>query len=140
MNLLENFKNIIERAKELDAKSLEAMRYFLMGFLMLDLFGVYWYFELKKLGMALLIVVVFLMLIVIILEGNLSRKSRKEVDEMGEQEQELEPKKSNGEGKVEEPEDKKKDEEETEEPNILGEGMGLPNAEEYNERMEKAIF
>ncbi|KKL49662.1 hypothetical protein LCGC14_2313260 [marine sediment metagenome] len=141
MNLFENWKNVIEKSRKLDAKSLEAIRYFLMGMLILDLFGIYWYLELKKLGGALLMVIVFLLVIVMFLESNLPR-SRREVKKMNEQE--LEPKKPKAEGKSEESKDNKdkKETEETQEvetPNILGEGTGLPSAEEYEKDISKAF-
>ncbi len=145
MNLLENFKNLIEKSRGLDEKSLEAIRYFLMGMIILDLFGIYWYLELKKLGGALLIVIIFLLAIVMFLESNLPQRSRREVKKMNEQE--LEPKKPEEETKKEEKkkeskDDKDKDEEteEAEAPNILGEGMGLPSAEEYEKRINDAIL
>ena len=48
MNLLKNWTNLIEKARKLDVKSLEAIRYAIIGFILLDLFGIYWYLELKK--------------------------------------------------------------------------------------------
>lgn len=147
MNLLKNWTNLIEKARKLDAKSLEAIRYAIIGFLLLDLFGIYWYLELKKLGMALLMVSIVLMFAVILLESNLPRSRREVKNKM---EQELEPKKPEEENQSSDSEDKeeKKDkkeekpeeDEEPEQSSILGEGMGLPDAEEYNKRMEDAIF
>jgi len=97
MNLLENWKNLIEKARKLDRKSLEAIRFAFFGAIVVNLFGIYWYLGLKKLGIALLVVLIMGLTLVLLLERGLPqppqkpiKKTKKEDKKMTEESQEVE--------------------------------------------------
>jgi len=129
--MIGELKEVVKKAKELDTESLEAIKYSIFVFIVADLFGVFWYFKLKKLGMALLIVFMILLTLILILE----RRKREEMDEDKKKRKE-EIKKELKELEEEEKKDDKKDDDE--DTGFLG-SMGLPNAEEFNKRIEKAL-
>ncbi len=83
MNLIENYTNLVEKAKKLDRKTLEALKFFVMFLLVADLFGIYWYLHLKKLGGAILMIMIVALSIILILERRLpplpKQKVQKEV-------------------------------------------------------------
>ena len=132
MNLLENWKNLIEKARKLDRKSLEAIRFAFFGAIVVDLFGIYWYLKLKSLGSALLIVLIIGLTLVLLLERGLpplppkpKEKVKKEVKKMTEETKEQETQ----EAEQEEPQE-----------SLMGDlDTGLPDAEEYKKRAEKAL-
>lgn len=119
MNIKENFNNLLEKAKKLTRKQINTYRTTLFFLICADIFGLYWYLHLKKVGMMLLIVFLACLGVILFLESRLpkekikvSTKSKKEVkkmeNEMNEQEEE-------------------------------GFSFGLPDAEEFNDRMNKAF-
>jgi len=127
MNLLENWKNLIEKARKLDRKSLEAIRFAFFGAIVVNLFGIYWYLKLKSLGIALLIVLIMGLTLVLLLERGLPqppqkpiKKTKKEDKKMTEESQEVEQ---------EEPQELETDNFDT----------GLPNAEEFQKRAKEAM-
>ena len=114
MNLLESWKNIIEKAKSLSEKDLESLRYLMFVLVVADLVGVFWYLGLKKLGIAILICLILFLTIILLLERNLPiKKNQKEVKM---------------------PEETK--EQEIEETDL---DIGLPSAEEYSKNLREAI-
>jgi len=121
MNLLENLKNIIEKAKEMSAKDLEAWRYSIMFLVVVDMFGVFWYLGLKRLGIAIMIFLVLALAVILLLERRLPTQENQKEAKMSE----------------EKPEEKKKEEEEEKEEDSFG--LGLPDPEEYQKRLKKAI-
>lgn len=136
MNLLENWKNLIEKARKLDRKSLEAIRFAFFGAIVVDLFGIYWYLKLKSLGSALLIVLIIGLTLVLLLERGLpplppkpKKKIKKEVKKMTEETKEQETQEVEQETEQEEPQE-----------SLIGDlDTGLPDAEEYKKRAEKAL-
>lgn len=117
--------------KVIDNMSLEnlsSMRSMMFLIVLADVFGIYWYLELKRLGIALLIVSMVFLSIILIAER------RKMVKKMDEQEEKLFEKKEKPDDK---PKKDKKEDDDDEEPE--GMNFGLPDAKEYNKRLEKAI-
>ena len=146
MNILQNWKNIIEKANRLDRKSLEAIRFAVMFAVIIDLFGIYYYLKLKSLGGALLVVLIIGLVIVLLLERNLppspkltpNKQIKKEVKTMKKETKtdeylDLTPKAEQEEEEEEKPEEPK------ESTALGGFDTGLPNADEYNKRAEKAL-
>jgi len=122
--MLDRFKEVIERAKKLDLKTLEAFKILIFIFIGLDLFGLWWYLEVKTLAGALLIVSIIALAIILFLERRLQNKMVED-EETSEEED-----------KKEEPKDKEEKD--------SGYGfnipdLGLPSAEEYDKRLQKAI-
>jgi len=57
--MVNNFKNFLEIFKNLSIESLNNLKTMFFILIVGDLFGVYYFLEWKKLGMALLLVIVF---------------------------------------------------------------------------------
>jgi len=127
MTYLNRFKNSIEKIQTLELKTLEGIKYFLFGVIVVDLFGIYWYFELKKLGIALLMVTIVCLSLILILEKRrytLKMDSKQEkIKQLKEELKELE--------QEEEPEENKEQKN--------GFDMGLPDSDEYNKRLKNAF-
>jgi len=121
MKILKNIQEIIKKAKALDLKSLEALKYTLFVFVVADLFGVYWYLNIKKLGIALLMVMIVALSVILILERRLNDKMEENKTEEKEEE------------KKEEKEEKEESKEES------SFDLGLPSAEEYQKKTEEAF-
>jgi hypothetical protein len=148
MNFIERFKNSIEYIKSLNRKQLESWKYFTFFIIVADIFGLYWFLNLKKLGIALLFIVMGFLTLILILEGKIPPKTKKIEEHSKKNEKGGKNKMSkNKEEEDEEEDDEEEDKEETEEVEELkdNEGMfgnfniGLPDADEYNKRMEKAL-
>jgi Na+-transporting methylmalonyl-CoA/oxaloacetate decarboxylase gamma subunit len=122
MNLKENFKNLMDKASKMTSKELNTYRNALFFLICADIFGLYWFLHMKRLGMMLLIVFLVILGIIMYLESKLPKEKtkvptqlkKKEVKKMNENEMN----------------------EETEEE---GFSFGLPNADDFNERMDKAF-
>jgi len=71
MNLLENWKNVIVKFKSYDYETLESMKTGIIFAIVIDLFGIYWYFNLKTLGGALLVFFIVFLVIILLLERKL---------------------------------------------------------------------
>jgi len=132
MNLFESWKGIIEKAQSMKEKDLAAWKFLLMVVIVADLFGVYYYLELKKLGMAVLIVAVIFLAIILFLEGKLP----KEAQEISKDE----PKKKKEEDYVEIKLTEGKERVGMGDMGIgIGLGdLGLPSSDEYNKRLKDA--
>ena len=63
--IINNFKNFLEIFKNLSIESLNNLKTMFFILIVGDLFGVYYFLEWKKLGMALLLVIVFFLAIVL---------------------------------------------------------------------------
>lgn len=142
MNFLENLLNLIRKARSLNAEALEAIRYGLMGAVVVDLFGIYYYLGAKKLGGAFLMVILVTMAMVLMLERDLPippktqpKKIEKGVNKM---EQIFEDNKESEKKSEEKPEKKSEEEEQPEETDIMGENE-LQTAEEYQKKIEGAL-
>lgn len=124
MKIIDNFKNLIEKAKKLNEKQINYWKYFLFFIIIVDIIGIYWYLHLKKLGIALLVVSLIALGLILFLESKLPPKINKK-----------EQKKTK---KINKDNEKPKEIEESKESNE-DTGFSLPSAEEYNERMNKAF-
>jgi len=82
--MIDRLKNLVRKAKSLDKEELEVLRYFVFGVILVNIFGIYWYFGLKRLGMAFLMVALVFLGIIILLErrcwDNMSKKEKKEAE------------------------------------------------------------
>ena len=122
MNLKENFNNLLEKAKGLDRKQLNTYRMSLFFLICADIFGLYWFLHMKKLGMMLLIIFLAALGIILYLESKLPKEKvkvpiklkKKEVKKMNENET---------------------NEQEDEE----GFNLGLPDSSEFNKRLSDAF-
>jgi len=115
--ILKRMNRTVENAKRLSLKELESLRYLMMLIIVGDLFGIYWYFGLKKLGGAILIVSIVILATILMLERRNKEKMTEEKT------------------KTEEKEDK--EDKPSEDP--LKVDLGLPSPEEFEKRMEDAI-
>ena len=79
MNLLENWKNVIAKFKSFDYETLEAMKTGIIFAIVIDLFGIYWYFNLKTLGGALLVFFIVFLVIILLLEKGLPLPKNKQL-------------------------------------------------------------
>ena len=123
----DRLKGIWKSAKAMDLDQLHGWRMTIIFFIVINLFGFWWYMEWKKFSMALFIVSIVFLTIVLFLE-------RGAKDKMPEEKQEDKKEKEEEEPKEEKKEEKKK------EPSMdfnVDLGMGTP--EEFNERAEKAF-
>ena len=116
---MKSIKNIMRMFKSWDVETLEGMRYGMFGFLLVDIFGVYWFLKLKRLGIALFLVAILFLTIILLLERRLNNMEQTESPTIEEEE---------------EKKDKPKDKEEDESLNF-----GLPSSEEYNKRLKEAV-
>jgi len=142
--MIDKLKAIIKQAKALKEKDLEAIRYSLFFLIVVDLFGIYWFLEAKKLGIALLMVIIMFLVVILMLERNLPLKNKsKGGGKMGKNDEEI----KELEDKVKELKKDNKDSGEVEDPEETSQGLnmgldfdlGLPSSEEYNKRIEKAL-
>jgi len=108
------FKNTLDWLEGISLKELKGIQMLVMISLVGVLFGVYWYLDQKKVGMALLLVHILILAGIFILERG---KREQMTDEKTKQDEEQE------------------DEDSEEEVEV----KGLPNAKEYEKRAEKAL-
>ena len=138
MKFFDKCRNAIEKAKNISQKDLEAYRYTIIFIIVVDLFGVFWYLKLKSLAMAILIVCIIFLCLILILERNKQDDSRQDSKQ-------TKNKQNGGNKKMEEPQEQMpKETEEVQEDTSQLEGigefdLGLPDADEYQKRAEKAL-
>lgn len=72
--MIQRFRNTIEYFKSLSKEDLEAYRYLLIILIVADMIGVYWYFQWKRLGLALLIVLIMFFALILFAENSERRK------------------------------------------------------------------
>jgi len=108
---MDKLNNVITKFKTMDRVNLESFKYFTFFIIVANMIGLYWYLQWKKFSIALLFVSMIFLTILLLLERKLP--------------EEIKQKKIS-----------KKDESDNEEEE---EGLGLPSAEDYNERLEGAL-
>jgi len=69
--MLERIKNVIATFKGMDEGTLEALRYTLLFFIVIDLFLFYWWMGWKTLAMGLMVVTIIFLTIIMFLEKRL---------------------------------------------------------------------
>jgi len=133
--MINRIKETVSMIKGLDKETLEGIRYTLIFFIVIDIIGFYWYMGWKKFGIALMLVSCVILAFILILE----RRFPPDEDDI--KESKGGKMKHKKEKKQEESKEKEEPEEEKKEDNSLGLGIdtGLPDSEEYNKRLEKAI-
>ena len=118
-----------ETAGNWNRKTLDGIKGTLFMVLIVDIFGIVWYLKLKSLGISIMIVILMLLIFIFILERRIDDKM---IDE--------EPTKIDKEedkGKEKKKEDKK--EEDKDEKESEGFDIELPDADEYQKRLDEAI-
>ena len=135
MKLLDNFKNIIEKASKLTRKELETYRFLLILGIVVDMFLIYWYLNLKKLGMLIMVILLIIFAVIVMLHSRTQDDSPPK--------KEIHNKKPKGGKKPMEKSKPQEEDESYEEENKgfdFGIGnLGLPDADEYNGRLAKAL-
>ena len=92
------------------------------GLILVDFFGIYWYFKLKRIGIGFLIVLIFLFFLILMIERRLLDKMDEKTEKDPDKKEDDKPE----ENQV------KKDEEE-------GFGWDIPDSREYNKRLKEAM-
>ena len=143
MNIIKNLTNVIAKARALDQKSLEALRFTIFGIIIANIFGLWYLLGWKRLSAALLIFLIIALVIILLLERNLPYKkhiNKIKKEDKPKMEQETETKEEyldltpNQPEKQEQPKQKEKSE------GIFSNmDLGLGNPDEYQDRMEKAL-
>ena len=148
MKIGDNFKNIVEKARNMTRKEIDSWRYTLIFFIVVDIFGIYWFLHQRKLGIALLVVFLIGLGIIMFLESKLPPLPRKKIPPRENQiikpkevkkmtEEETKPKESDEKEVEEEPGDEF---EEKGQKDMLGlSNLGLGSSDDFNERMDKAF-
>jgi len=128
--VIQKIKKTIEWLKSIDKDTLAGVRMTIFFFVVIDMFGFYWWLKWKSFAMAMFITCAIILIVILLLERrrfNMEEtEKQKEIKELEEKLKKL---------KEEPKEEKKKSDEE---PGILG-NLGLPDPDEYNKRLEKAI-
>lgn len=112
--MIERINNTIKTMKEWDIETLESIKYVCFVLIVADLFGLWWFLGWKSLAGAILIVLMVVLAIILYL---MNQKGSKH--EFGVFENQSEPQKPQNQG--------------------VGDMLGLPSSEEYQERMNKAF-
>jgi len=133
-----NIKEVFKNLKALSYETLEAWKYFFIIFIVVDLFGIYWYLKLKKFGVALLIVCLIALAVILFLERNKRDELPDEKPSKEDEERiDRELRKYEVKNKKSKPKPPEEPQTPMEEPSM--EDFGLPDSGEYNRRLEKAI-
>lgn len=106
---------MFEKLKEWDVKTLDSIKTFLFFMVVVDLLGVWWYLQWKKLGMALMMVILGCLGLVMYL-----RSQKEQIEDKKQEEKPIESKEKEPEG-------------------FLGLNLGLPSAEDYEKRLKEAV-
>lgn len=144
------FKETLESLKKLDLKTLETIKLGIFIFIVINVIGIYWFFQLKKIAIAILMVTMFALVIILLLERRKQEPMGKTQDEIKELQNRIARLKKQEE--IEELEKKvdklKKDNKEKSTKKDEGydydddsdedSGFSLPSAEEYNKKLEKS--
>jgi len=146
---IDRINNIIRKAKGLDQETLVALKYMIFIFVVADLFGIYWYFNLKKLGSAFLMVLIVALAIILILErrysDNKMGQNQDKINDLKKQVKDLEEKEEKEEKikKLEDEINKLKgesvDNDNYRDDSSLGFDLGIGSSEEFNKRTQKAL-
>jgi len=124
---MKRISKTISNIKGLEKDTLEGIKYTLFFFIVIDIFAFYWWMNWKQFGIAGLMVCIVALVVILLLERRLPMGEKKE-----------EPKE---EAKEEPKEEKKESEEKPKEESkgFMSMDLGLPSADEFNDRLEKAI-
>ena len=148
MKIKDNLRNVISMFKRMTRQEIEIYKYVIIGLLVFDLIGIYWYWNLKSLGTACMIVIIAFLAVFLFLERNLkggNNMANQTPEEVQKEIEELENKK-----KLKDLNDKKEKlkkelgEEEykdltPKEDSNSGMDFGLPDADTFHKRASKAL-
>jgi len=151
--LLQRWVQTWQNYEQTSPETLGAIRNMLFMAVFADLFLVFWYFELKKLALALFVVIIVFLALILLIERRQNNKMMDQLDlDDGTEEVEEEESEDGDEEEVEEeveekdaPKKKKKAKKKARETESepqeqsLGMDIGLPSAAEFEERASKAI-
>ncbi len=146
MNIIEKLTNIIAKARALNAKSLEAIKFTIFGLIIVNIFGLWYLLGWKRLSAALLIFFIIALVIILLLERNLplppSKKNKKE--EKPKMDEETETKEEQPDEYLDltskEPKKQEQPKQKEESKGMFGNmDLGIPNAEDFQKRAEKAL-
>ena len=138
MSIIKNLTNVIAKARALDQKSLEALRFTIFGIIIANIFGLWYLLGWKRLAAALLIFLIISLVIILLLERNLPYK--KHINKIKKEEKP----KMNEETETKEEEYKdltpKEPKQKEQSEGMFGNmDLGLGNVEDYQDRVEKAL-
>ena len=125
--MFDKIKGTIEMIKGLDKGTLEGIRWTLIFILILDIGLFYWYMKWKRFGISLLLVLCVMLAIIMILERRFPMEEE-------EKEVKMVKKKDKIENKDKEPKEKKEESD-----GLFNVDFGLGTAEEYQDRLSKAL-
>jgi len=133
--MIERLKRTIKTFKEMDHYTLQAWQFFLFGVIVLDLVGLWWWAGLKTLAGGILIVCVIGLGIFFALD----RKFNVPEEEKPTERRSKKKKMAEDEETKEESKEESQEEPEKAETSMLDIDFGLPDADEYNKRLKKAV-
>ena len=123
--MIEKIRGVVETFKSYDKQTLETFKYMIIGFIVLDMFAIWWYLEFKKLAMALMLISAMFLVAVLFCERRLDN---------------MKDKKESAQDIIDDTDKKdEKDDDDSEEDYDDGFDLGIPSSEEYNKRLERAI-
>ena len=138
LDLAQRYIRIRRYLEGLDAESISAYKSITIFLVVVDMFGVYWWLGAKKLGIALILMLIGVLTIFLLLERRLPEKMTDNKPEEEKEEEAAEDKKE------EKKEDKKEEAEKKSEGPLaalgsLGDSLGLGSAEEYEKRVNASL-
>lgn len=137
MNLFENWKNVISKAKLMSQKDIDAWKYLIMVLIVIDMFGIFWYLKMKTLGLALMLVLMGFLAFLLIVGGKdaplplpppkpihntIKKEVKQKMDNEGVQKEEV-----------------AESQEQPEEKGMFDFDLGLGSSEEFQKRVDKAL-
>jgi len=128
-------QDTIKMFKELDSATLEAIRISIFVLIVLDVIGIYWFFGLKRIAIAILMVSMLALVLVLLLERRKQKPMAKQFNSNEKQIKELEEKLKKLKKENNDSEDSDYDDENDGDDDLE---FALPSAEEYNKRLEKS--
>ena len=142
MNIIKNLTNVIAKARALDQKSLEALRFTIFGIIIANIFGIWYLLGWKRLAAALLIFLIIALVLILLLERNLplapSKKIKKE--DKPKMEQETETKEEYLDLTPNQPEKQEQPKQKEQSEGVFGNmDLGLGNTEDFQDRIENAL-
>lgn len=133
---LNNLKGFFQGIRELSEKDANMWKDVIIFFIIVDLLGVFWYLKLRALGGALLIIaIIFLVLVLSLPESLKNAKKPYPTTELTPQN----PNKTLKEEKQPKMPEEKQEVEDTRQPNQFGFDLGLPSADEMDDRLKDAL-
>jgi len=128
MKIPERLTNFIEKAKKLNRKQLETYKYSLFFVIIADLIGIYYFLHLKKVGIVIMFVSLVALGFIMFLESKLPKEKV-----------ETKPDIQNKKEEVKKMDETNESAQEEENESDFGFDFGLPSADEFSKRAERAL-